>query len=79
MDFKAILEMGMKALPWLSYVLMGLGSLVLLGYAYVKATPTQDDDAWYAKVEAMAVVGPLMKALVSFSPLQRKDTLIDKK
>lgn len=55
------------------YVLMGLGTLVVLAYAYVKVTPSQDDDAWFAKLEAMPVLGDLLKFLMKFSPVSRKE------
>lgn len=55
------------------YILMGLGVLVVLGRSYVLATPNKDDDAFYAKLEANAFLGPLLKLLVKFSPVQRKE------
>lgn len=59
--------------PIVPIVLSALGSLVVLGGAYVAATPTQDDDAWWAKLESMPVIGMALKAIVAFSPVQRKD------
>lgn len=59
--------------PVIPLVLSALGSLVILGGAYVAITPTQEDDAWFAKLEEMPVVGMILKALKAFSPVQRKD------
>lgn len=55
------------------YILMGLGVLVVLGRSYVLLSPTKDDDAFYAKLEANVILGPLLKLLVKFSPVQRKE------
>lgn len=59
--------------PVVPLVLSALGSLVILGGAYVAITPTQEDDAWFSKLEEMPVVGMILKALKAFSPIQRKD------
>lgn len=55
------------------YVLMGLGGLVVAGAAYIKATPTQDDDMWLQKLEEKPVIGQILKLLIQFSPLERKE------
>ena len=54
-------------------VLSALGTLVVLGQTYIFLTPTQDDDAWYAKMEAIPLVGQILKALAKFAPIQRKE------
>jgi len=59
--------------PVVHVVLVVLGSLVVLGGVYVKLTPTQSDDAWFAKLEAIPVLGALLRALVKFSPVARKE------
>lgn len=59
----------------LQWALMALGSLVIIGYAYVKATPTKDDDKFLQNLETKPIVGMVLKLLVSFSPIQRKDNL----
>lgn len=58
--------------PTIPLVLAALGGLVILGQAYVAITPTQSDDAWFAKLEAAPLVGPVLVALKSFAPIQRK-------
>lgn len=58
--------------PLIPVVLAGLGGLVVLGQAYVAITPTQDDDAWFAKLEGLPIIGGLLLALKSFAPIQRK-------
>jgi len=58
--------------PLVPVILAVLGGLVVLGQAYVAITPTQSDDAWFAKLEAIPVLGSLLAALKSFAPIQRK-------
>lgn len=72
MDLKGMLDSVLASAPWAGYVLAGLGSLVVLGGVYVKLTPNQDDDAWYAKLESIPVLGQALKLLKSFSPISRK-------
>jgi len=58
--------------PIVPIVLAGLGALVVVGQAYVAITPSEKDDAWFEKLEGIPLVGSLIKALKSFSPIQRK-------
>ena len=62
----------MEAVPWLVYVISGLGTLVVLAQTYIAITPSQKDDKWYAKLEEKALIGSLLKLLVKFAPIQRK-------
>lgn len=55
------------------YILMGLGSLMVLGVAVVKLTPGKSDDEAVAKVLEMPVVGSLLKFLIGFSPIKPKE------
>ena len=59
--------------PAVGVILSGLGSLVILGQTYVAMTPTQSDDAWFARLESSAIVGPILRAVVAFAPIQRKE------
>jgi hypothetical protein len=54
-------------------ILIALGALVVLGQAYVAITPSQSDDAWFAKLESIPLVGYILKGILSFAPIQRKD------
>lgn len=78
MDFAQLYALLVSLLPvqvvsYIHMVLVALGALVVLGLAYVKITPTQDDDAWFSKLESIPILGSLLKFLVSFSPIQRKE------
>lgn len=54
-------------------ILVLLGTLVVLGAAYVKLTPTKADDTWYAKLESAPILGDILKVLIKFSPITRKE------
>ena len=54
------------------HILAGLGTLVILGQAYVAITPSEDDDAKLQKFEKMPIVGMLLRIVKSFAPIQRK-------
>lgn len=74
MSVEAIIEMIHQYLPEsVQVVLMMLGGLVCLGYAYVKASPKKEDDQWLQKIEAMPIVGLLLRVLVALSPVDRKE------
>lgn len=73
MDIESLLNLLVGAVPVAKIVLQILGALVVLGYAYVKITPTESDDAWFAKIEGIPLVGSLLKALTNFSPVSRKE------
>jgi len=75
MDFNSIVALlqGLPMVgPYVAPVLLILGSLVVLGQTYILASPSIDDDAWYAKLEATPILGSMLKALAAFAPIQRK-------
>lgn len=73
MEFDAIL-MFLKGLgPVVSYVLMGLGSVLVVASVYVKATPSLADDEKLAELHTKPFIGPLLKALEKFSLFNRKE------
>lgn len=73
MELGEILNLIIGVMPAARYVLMALGGLVVAGQVYVALTPSQDDDAWFAKLEAIPVLGALIKAVKAFAPIQRKE------
>lgn len=72
MDIEQILQALVAKSNVALYILAGLGTLVVLGAAYVKLTPSKADDEKLAKIEAMPVIGILLQLLVKFSPIARK-------
>lgn len=73
---QSILDTFMQFFPSLPVALQialtALGGLVVLGQIYIAATPTKRDDAWFAKLEATAGLGTVLRVLKSFAPIQRK-------
>ena len=57
--------------PTLSYVLMGLGTLVVVAQAVVVITPSKKDDEFLAGVQK-GIFGKLLDLVRSFAPLQKK-------
>lgn len=72
MDLDFIFSWLVSQFPLAGTILQVLGALVVLGYSYVLITPTQTDDAWFAKLEAIPLLGAVLKAIKAFSPIQRK-------
>ena len=72
MDFSEIIAFLAGLHPIVPFVLMGLGSVVVIGQAVVVVTPSPDDDAWLAKVYNVPILGPFLKALAAFAPIQKK-------
>lgn len=73
MELGDILNLIIGAVPAARYVLMALGGLVVLGQVYVALTPNQDDDAWFAKLENVTILGAFIRAIKAFAPIQRKE------
>lgn len=71
-DIENMLAAVVGKFPIVAYVLMVLGTIVVLAQVYVAMTPRKDDDAFVAKLESMPVIGHLLRALVKFAPFQRK-------
>ena len=61
------------AAPVAQQILMAIGSLVVIMSAYIAATPSKEDDAWFDKVEAIPYLGAVIQALTRFSVVVRKD------
>lgn len=74
MDQQEIVQWCLQHLPSsVLLVLMALGSLVVLGLVVVPLTPSKSDDEFLAKLQAKPIVGHLLKFLVAFSPIAKKE------
>lgn len=58
--------------PYASLILMILGSLVVIGMVVVGLTPSTQDDAFVERLKNMPIVGRIILALASFSPIQKR-------
>ena len=77
MDYNEIvLWMQSHLPPLLVLILSLLGSLVVLGVAYVAMTPSKDDDAWLLALQEKSIIGHLLKFLQAFSIVQKKDGVV---
>lgn len=72
MDFTQILLFLQSLAPWVSYVLMGLGGLVVIGVAVDSVIPDEIDKGFMSKVMGVPILGALLQALAKFSPFQKK-------
>jgi hypothetical protein len=54
--------------PWLNYILIGLGSLVVLAQVIVVITPSKKDDEFMQKT----IVRKIADVLTSFAPIKKK-------
>jgi hypothetical protein len=76
MDAESIADLILKNSPAVvEYILVALGGLVVIGYTYIKATPTENDDQWLQKLESNKLVGFVLRMFVRFSPVARKADL----
>ena len=55
------------------YGLMSLGALIIAAGAYVSVTPSLEDDHWLNSLYEKPVIGFLIKLIVAFSPVIKKD------
>lgn len=72
MDVNSIIMMLAAKFPWVLLVASALGALVVVGAAVVALTPSKSDDEKYAALMEKPIIGPILKALASFSPIQKK-------
>jgi hypothetical protein len=71
MDWTPVLEFLKTLAPWVTYVLMALGSLVIIGSAVDSVIPDEKDKGFMKKLFEIPVLGDLLKALAKFSPFHR--------
>ena len=73
MDLNVIVQGLVSSYPKIALVLGTLGTLVIIGQAYVLMTPNKDDDAWFAKLESIPLLGQFVVIVRNFAPVQRKE------
>jgi hypothetical protein len=72
MDFGILLTYLSTNFPVVGEILIYLGVLVITGQTVVAVTPSKSDDEWMKKLEEKKILGPLVKALGAFAPIQKK-------
>lgn len=73
MDWNPVLDFLLTLKPWVQYVFMGLGGLVVLGTFIDSIVPDEKDGGFMKKVMAIPVLGSLLQAFTRFSPFNVKD------
>jgi hypothetical protein len=58
--------------PVAAYILMALGSLLVIVSSVVALTPSKKDDEFLEKVHGIPVLGQLVLALRKFSVIEKK-------
>lgn len=72
LDIGMIITMLSEKSAILFVILQCLGALVVVAAAYVQLTPSPKDNELLAKIEAMPVIGAILKTVIRFSPIERK-------
>lgn len=73
MDWTPVFDFLNTLAPWVSYVLIGLGSVVVIGTAVDAMIPDEVDKGFMQKILAIPVLGDLLKALTKFSPFNIRE------
>jgi len=73
MDWTPILTWLEGLAPWVKYVLMGLGSITVIGTFINGMIPATSKEAGFMnKILAIPVLGSLLQSLANFSPFNNK-------
>ncbi len=72
MDWTPVFDFLISLAPWVSYVFIALGSLVVVGTAVDSIIPDEKDKGFMKKILDIPILGDLLKALTRFSPFNIK-------
>lgn len=72
-DWSPIFDFISGLAPWVSYVLSGLGTIVVVGTAVDSMVPDEKDKGFMKKILAIPILGGLLSSLTRFSPFNIKD------
>jgi len=73
MDWTPVLEFFNTLAPWVNYVLIGLGGVVVIGTFVDSVIPDEKDGGFMKKAFALPIVGDLLRGLAKFSPFNVKE------
>ena len=71
--WESILTFLLGLAPWVKYLFLGLGTLVVVGTIVDQLVPDEKDHGFMKKAFAIPLLGDLLKALSKFSPFNFKD------
>lgn len=72
MDYEVILMFLSGLTPWVKYILISIGGLVIVAQGVVLITPSPLDNAFVDKILNIPVLGGLLKALGKMAPIKKK-------
>jgi len=73
MDWTPVIDFLNTLAPWVQYVFMGLGSIVIIGTIIDNLIPDDKDKGFMKKIMEIPVLGSLLEAFKRFSPFNFKD------
>lgn len=73
MDWTPVFDFLSGLAPWVQYVLLGLGSVVVIGTAIDAVVDDKVDGGFMKKIMAIPVLGSFLEALKRFSPFNIKE------
>jgi len=73
MEWTPVLEFLMTLAPWVSYLFIGLGALVVVGTVIDNLIPDEKDHGFMKKLLATPILGDVLRALKKFSPFNSKE------
>lgn len=72
-EWNGVVEWLMSLKPWVEYVFIGLGTLVVVGSGIDKIVPDEYDKGFMSYVFKVPVLGSLLKFVTKFSPFNVKE------
>lgn len=72
MEYDGILAYLASLNPIVPVIFAGLGMVVVAAQAFVALTPTPADDNFMAKIDAIPVLGAILRGLRKFAPIGKK-------
>ena len=72
MDWTPIVDFLMSLAPCVKYIILSLGSIVVVGTSIDAMIPDEKDKGFMKKIMNIPVLGDLLKTLAKFSPFNTR-------
>ena len=73
MDWTPVFDFFTTLAPWVQYLFMGLGSLVVAGTFIDSVIPDETDKGFMTKAFAIPIIGDVLRGMAKFSPFNVKE------
>ena len=73
MDWTPVIDFLNTLAPWVQYIIMGLGAIVVIGTFIDSVIPDEKDHGFMKKIMDIPVLGDLLKTLKKFSPFNTQN------